>query len=304
MHYARWGRPVELGQKRVLKPGRVLWLRALIWLAFCVFAVAFLFGETSDVITKSIPGGSAPLAFVARCSGPIVALLAYVVLVRLGEARHPVELGFKAAAPQLLVGLLLGAAMFASVMLILTGTGLYELRYVGWTPAWKPAAASIEAGIVEELMVRGLILRLMWRSFGPVVAFLVSAAAFGAGHLGNDNATVFAVVCVALEAGIMLGAFYALTRRLWVSIGVHVAWNFAQGYLFGAVVSGEPLGPSLAVSEAKNGFADWLTGGPFGPEASLPALAVCSAVGATTLLLAWKAGRFSDSLEELKPVQL
>ena len=27
---------------------------------------------------------------------------------------------------------------------------------------------------------------------------------------------------------------YALTGRLWVPIGLHLAWNFAQGYIFGA----------------------------------------------------------------------
>jgi membrane protease YdiL (CAAX protease family) len=38
---------------------------------------------------------------------------------------------------------------------------------------------------------------------------------------------LFAVFCISLEAGVMLGAFYALTDRLWVSIGVHIGWNFA-----------------------------------------------------------------------------
>lgn len=299
MHNMTWFIPMDLGRRRVLQPGRLIWLRAIIWLAISIFAIAFLFGVTSDFIGKSMLLDSAPMAFVARCSAPIVALVGYIVLVRLGEARYPVELGLKPAAPQLLLGVLLGTAMFATVMLILTGSGLYELRYVGWTPAWKPAGAAIEAGILEELMVRGLMLRLIWRSFGPVAAFLVSATAFGAGHLGNDNATIFAVICIALEAGVMLGAFYVLTGRLWVSIGVHTAWNFAQGYLFGAVVSGEVLGPSLAVSQAKRGSAEWLTGGPFGPEASLPALLVCSGVGAVTLLWAWKAGRFEDPAQAM-----
>ena len=92
----------------------------------------------------------------------------------------------------------------------------------------------------------------------------------------------------------MLGAFYALTGRLWVPIGVHMAWNFAQGYLFGAAVSGGDLGPAIARSTARPGMPEWLTGGAFGPEGSLPALVVCTIVGAATLWLAWKAGRFSS----------
>lgn len=287
-----WFRPIDLGQRRILAPGRLLWLRAIVWLAFSIFAVAFLFGVTSDQIGKALPQDGAQLAFIARFSGPVAALAAYILLIRLGEARYPAELALKPAAPELLAGLIIGAAMFGTVMLILAGTGLYELTYRGWATPWQSAGAAIEAGIVEELMVRGLIFRLVWRAFGTVAAFLVSAAAFGVGHLGNENATAFAVICIALEAGVMLGALYALTGRLWLSIGVHIAWNFAQGYLFGAVVSGESLGPSLAVSQAKSGYPEWLTGGPFGPEASLPALIVCSATGVVSLLWAFKIGHF------------
>lgn len=293
MQKITWGIPIELGNKRVLRPGRLLWLRAIGWLVFCVFAIAILFGETSDALSKWVAHESGALALLARCSGPLVALLAYAALVRFGEARRPTELGLKAAAPQLLGGVVIGAIMFAAVMLIMTFSGLYQVRYVGLMPAWHSAGAAIEAGFVEELLVRGLLFRLIWRAFGPILAFLISAAAFGAGHLGNDHASLFAMICIALEAGVMLGAFYALTGRLWMSIGVHAAWNFAQGYLFGAVVSGESLGPSLAVSHANNGVAEWLTGGPFGPEASLAALAVCCAVGGVVLLLAARAGRFN-----------
>jgi membrane protease YdiL (CAAX protease family) len=298
MHILKSFRPIVLGESGVLVPGRLLWLRAIVWLVFSIFALAFLFGVTSDLIGKALPQDGDILAFIARCSGPIAALAAYTVLVRIGEARQPAELALKPAASELLVGLIIGAAMFATVMLILVAGGLYELSYVGWSPAWKSAGAAIEAGIVEELMVRGLMFRLVWRALGPIAAFLVSAAAFGVGHLGNENATAFAVICIALEAGVMFGALYALTGRLWLSIGVHIAWNFAQGYLFGALVSGEPLGPSLALSQARKGYPEWLTGGPFGPEASLAALIVCSGIGAVALLWAWKIGHLKTSFED------
>ena len=289
-----WGPPMALGHARVLRPGRLLWLRALAWLVFSVFAVALAFGLSGEALASLSAGRGDAAAFAARAAGAVLVLLAYGLLVRFGEARHADELALRPVLPQLLGGLALGGAMFALVMLLLAGAGLYEVRQIGLPAAWASAAPAIEAGIVEEVMVRGLIFRLMWRAFGPLAAFLVSAVAFGVGHLGNDNATLFAIVCIALEAGIMLGAFYALTGRLWVSIGVHIGWNFSQGYIFGAVVSGESLGPSAAVSTARGGYPDWLTGGPFGPEASLPSLLVCSTVGAAALWLAWRAGRFES----------
>ena len=61
-----------------------------------------------------------------------------------------------------------------------------------------------------------------------------------------------------------------VTRALWLPIGLHFAWNFFQGPVFGFPVSGtqtstllqlEPVGPEL------------LTGGRFGPEASLVGVA-------------------------------
>lgn len=72
-----------------------------------------------------------------------------------------------------------------------------------------------------------------------------------------------------------------------------MAWNFTQGYLFGAAVSGGGFGDAMARSTARSGLPDWLTGGAFGPEASVPAFATCLALGVATLWLAWRAGRFS-----------
>ena len=133
--------------------------------------------------------------------------------------------------------------------------------------------------------MRALLLRLLWRAFGPVPAFAVAALVFGALHLANPGATALAGVTVAV-AGLMFCALYALTGRLWVPIGLHLAWNFAQGYLFGAAVSGGDLGGSIAVSTARPGAAAWLTGGTFGPEASVFALLLVGSVTVGALSLA------------------
>ena len=132
--------------------------------------------------------------------------------------------------------------------------------------------------------MRALLLRLLWRAVGPVPAFAVSALVFAALHLANPGATVLAVATVAV-AGLMFCALFALTGRLWVPIGLHLAWNFAQGYLFGAAVSGGDLGGSIAVSIARPDAAAWLTGGTFGPEASVFALFLVTAVTVGALAL-------------------
>jgi len=285
--------PVALGERRVLKPGRLRWLRAVAWMVSLVFLIALSFGLAMEGIGALLPKDDPRIGFVINATGALIALAAYVLLVRLGEDRLPEELAPTRAPAHLLVGGAIGTAMFGCVMAIMAAGGFYRIEWHGPAPAWHPGGLALQAGVIEEILVRGVILRLLWRAFGPVAAFAISALIFGAAHLANPNATIFAALCIALEAGVMLGAFYALTGRLWMSIGVHAAWNFAQGYLFGAAVSGIRPGPALARSIAQTGAPVWTSGGPFGPEASLPALVVCTGVGAATLWAAYQRGCFA-----------
>jgi uncharacterized protein len=283
--------PLEMGDRRFLHAGRWRWLRALAWAVALLFLVAFFSLSTAEALAHFLPQiGKAK--FAANLAGALVALAVYAMAVWFAEGRKPSEIALQPLLPELVVGLVIGAAMFAAVMGIMAGFDLYEIRSLGFAPIWTAAGHAVQSGVVEEIMIRAILLRLIWRAFGPWIAFAISAALFGFGHIANPNATVFAAVCIALEAGIMLGAFYALTGRVWVSIGVHAAWNFTQGYLFGAAVSGGDFGPAIASSTARPGHPAWLTGGAFGPEASVPGLVVCTTVGLAVLALAWRAGHF------------
>lgn len=281
----RWVRPLELGERRFLHPGPLLWLRAIGWALALFFLVVLVSMPTTEMLGKALPK-TGVAQFGAHVVGALVALGVYALAVRLAEGRWPSEIAWRPLLPQLGAGLLIGVAMFAAVMGLMAAFNLYDIALLGPAPAWISLGKAVQSGVVEELMIRAVLLRLVWRAFGPGIAFAVSAALFGFGHMPNPNATVFAAVAIALEAGIMLGAFYALTGRVWMSIGVHAAWNFTQGYLFGAAVSGGDFGPAIATSTARPGFPEWLTGGAFGPEASLPALVVCTGVGAVVTWMA------------------
>lgn len=288
----RWGIQPELGDHRVLRPGKWLPARAIGWSLVLVFTIALAFGTGLETLAHALPQQPAP-QFVAQAAGAFIILGAYAALVRLGEARNPSELGLRAAPIGILAGLMIGFVMFSTVMAIMIAFGLYQFDYHGLASVWRGAGLAIESGVFEEVIVRGVVFRLVWRVIGPWMAFVVSAILFGAGHVGNPGATWFTTACIAIEAGVMLGSFYALTGRLWVSIGVHMGWNFTQGYLFGAAVSGSKFGDAIAISTAQTQFPSWLTGGGFGPEASLPSVAVCLGVGALVLRLACMNGRFA-----------
>jgi len=300
MTFERWGVPVALGDGRVLHPGMLRWLRALGWMVLSGFVCALAFALPHSGMSALLPD-TEPAAAAAVSVGAVVALIAYWLLVRFGEAREASEIALKAAPLGLALGLVIGTAMFSSVMGLMAVFGLYDIVWSGRASPWQAITGAIQSGVLEELIIRAVMLRLLWRAFGPWAAFAVSAAFFGAAHLANPNATPFAALCIAIEAGIMLGAFYALTGRLWVSIGVHAAWNFTQGYLFGAAVSGTGFGPAIAHSTARAGVSEILTGGAFGPEASLPGLFVGTLVGVVVMVMAWKAGRFAKPVVEVAP---
>ena len=283
---AGWGSPpVQLGDRRVLRPGRLRWLRTMAWLVLLFFLTAGAFGLPLQWAVDHLPPDDAALQLVGLVGACVVALGSYAFAVRLGEGRTAGELALRAAPAGLAAGALLGLVMMATLMGVLVATGAYDVTVVGPAPVWTGVSLALQAAVTEELWMRALLFRLLWRAFGPVPAFAVAAAVFGALHLANPGGATVTM------AGVMFCAQYALTGRLWVPIGVHSAWNLAQGYLFGAAVSGGDLGDSIAVSTARAGAPTWLTGGEFGPEASVVALALVTAVTVSALVLVCRRAR-------------
>jgi hypothetical protein len=91
-----------------------------------------------------------------------------------------------------------------------------------------------------------------------------------------------------MEAGLLLGGSYMLTRSLWMPIGLHAAWNFTQGFLFDVPVSGFDQN---GLVEAQLSGPELLSGGRFGLEASLIAVVIATAAGLWLIWLAVKRGQ-------------
>ena len=123
----------------------------------------------------------------------------------------------------------------------------------------------IFVGWNEELLSRGYHLQTIASGFNLFWGVIISSAVFGLLHLGNPNATW---VCAAgiFFAGIYLAYGYIRTKQLWLSIGLHIGWNFFEGVGFGFPVSGLDIYPLLRINVT--GPELW-TGGAFGPEAGL-----------------------------------
>ena len=220
----------------------------------------------------------------------LAAMGAYAAFVRWVERRPVTDLGRKGAVSEWAIGVALGVLVISLTVGIIAALGGY--RITGWNPpsVLVPVLAlAITSGVIEEIITRGLIFRLLEEWLGSWTALVLSALFFGFMHILNPNATLMAAAAISIEAGILLGALYMLTRRLWMAIGLHMAWNFTQGGIYGINVSGIEV-PGLLYNTMQG--PPMLTGGAFGAEASLPAILLCTALGLGVLYLAHRRGRF------------
>ena len=123
----------------------------------------------------------------------------------------------------------------------------------------------ILVGWNEELLSRGYHLQTIASGINLFWGVVISSAVFGLLHLGNPNATWVSAAGI-FFAGIYLAFGYIRTKQLWLSIGLHIGWNFFEGVVFGFPVSGLDI---YALSRIKVTGPDLWTGGAFGPEAGL-----------------------------------
>lgn len=233
-----------------------------------VLAVAAALNAAGYLAYKLVGGNFIAIYFTAA----LASFVAYLVAVRWIERRQVTEFSPAAALPALGGGLGGGIALFSVVMAILWVAGVYQPQ--GWSGTSRLALAFVfwlAVAAQEEIIYRALAFRLLSKIAGTWGALLLSAVFFGATHALNPGATAAGLTSVAL-AGVLLGALYVVSGRLWLPIGVHWGWNFAEGSLFGTAVSGSDIGGSLFVGKLSGPAL--LTGGQFGPEASIVAVLI------------------------------
>jgi Predicted metal-dependent membrane protease len=125
--------------------------------------------------------------------------------------------------------------------------------------------AFIFVGWNEELRSRGYHLQTIASGLNLFWGVIISSAVFGLLHLGNPNATWVSAAGI-FFAGVYLAYGYIRTKQLWLSIGLHIGWNFFEGVVFGFPVSGLDI---YALTRIKVHGPELWTGGAFGPEAGL-----------------------------------
>ena len=232
-------------------------------------------------------GGVAPAIYyiaylIARV---LVAYFVYRAYVHFVEKRAATELSGPGAPSELGVGMLVGFVLVSAIVVVLWLLGDYQITGLGvWTAVPVLLANDGAGAFVEEVLLRGLVFRISEKKLGTWIALAISVVLFALLHLASGNATATSVIVDGLEGGVLLSVAYVLTRGLWLAIGIHFAWDFAQDYVFGVtkgvqgMVGGRLEGPAL------------LSGGNAGIEGSILALVFCLMVGAYLLARAARKG--------------
>lgn len=228
-----------------------------------VAAVAAIGGQAATAVK-----GNTILTLVVGAATAVLSLLAYVGIVQLTERRPVTEAARAGAAGAVGRGLLIGLVWCGVVIANIAFLGHYRVDGFG-SASGALALAGFMAGaaVTEELMFRGVLLRVIEERLGSWIALALTSLLFGSAHLLNAHATLWGAFSIAVEAGGTLGAAYIATRKLWLPIGLHFGWNFALSGIFSAVVSG--TNQSHGLLNAVLSGPTWATGGDFGPEGSV-----------------------------------
>jgi hypothetical protein len=204
----------------------------------------------------------------------LLGLFIYAIWTNMTEHRPISELSLNRMFKDLGNGLLIGVAYFGVVVGVMALMDGYSITgaHFNWFPQLSSFLFFFLVAVFEEILFRGVLFRLIDDRWNTGAALIVSSLAFGAMHLFNTGATLWSAVAIAIEAGLVLGAAYKCSGTLWLPIGIHWAWNYVQGNVLGFAVSGSPVEDKIFSSIISG--PDWLTGGIFGAEASVPAVGV------------------------------
>ena len=247
----------------------------------------------------SVSTMSQPALLIAEAIQAVAAIIAFLIMTLAAERRSLISTGFtpSRAARDLSIGFLFGGCLMAVVILASMLLGVYRPLGAGNIGAgvgiWL--LTFLFTAVFEETAFRAYVLRVSAERWGATIGLVVSSVIFGLVHLGNPAPGLTPVqhvvgpTFIALEAGLLMGALYIWTRRIWMSIGLHWAWNFFEGPVFGTGVSGIPA-PSMIKAHVHGPFI--LTGGSFGPEAGLPCLIICTVVALLVIRRARRDGRW------------
>lgn len=243
-----------------------------------------IFGPILTSISKSsffAQNQNLIIQFVQLLAFGLISSIVFIWVLAI-EGREIETLGFykESWLAKYASGLLIGLLMMSTVVFILYIFGFITIETKSLQPVGIAALLNISIiligwliqGATEEIVTRGWLMNVLGARYNITVGLILSSVFFALIHSENPGINYVAMLNIVL-VGILLGLIVINTGSLWVACGIHSAWNFAQGNIFGFQVSGNDVGVGSIVDLNLVGN-EFITGGQFGPEAGI----VCSFV--------------------------
>ncbi len=277
---------------------RAGWRIAAFLAIFYTIALPLLFGlrallnfpKSSPLVIVIIAVAATPAVYIAR---------------RWIDKKSLTSLGLQPSmrsAADVVFGFLLSGIMAGAVFGAMLGLGYIEnvqAATISWSIAGVLAGSLFIMALVgfwEELVFRGYIFQNMAEGMEMKTAVLLSCAMYGLVHSANPNASLLSTAIIVLFGYLRIYG-YVSTGQLWLSIGMHTGWNFFQATIFGFAASGHSEARTLLTHDSS--AAGWLSGGDFGPEASV--LTIPVVLIALAVMRMWSRMRFSRERAVMQP---
>ncbi len=259
-------------------------IKMIIGIGVIVLLVAFIEWLRSSILDKTNLHDDAK-AFIVAVAEAFIATSGYIFVFRLYDKRRIHELGAALFLNNALAGFLTGVVLQSLFILIICLTGTFLVVNVNPVSVLiSPFAFALTAGFVAEIIMIGVVFRLLEQQIGTVLSLFTFIILFAVLHINVKGATVVSVGATAMQAGFLLPAAYVFSRNLWLPVFLHLGWDFSEPGIFGCINPSSLLTQGLL--KTKIAGNPLLTGGDTGPQDSLSSLLLCLVAGIIFLWLA------------------
>lgn len=259
-------------------------IKMMLSIAVIVALVALVESLRSFVLDKTNLSDDTK-AITTAITEAVIVVAGYIILFSIYDKRQIHELSRADFIKNAITGFMTGVLLQTLSILVIYIEGTYSVTQINPVSALiSPLAFALTAGFVAEIIIIGIVFRLLEKQTGTVIALFIFVLLFAVLHVKTKGATFVSVSATSVQAGFMLPAAYVFSRSLWFPIFVHFGWDFAEPGIFGGINPSSSLTHGLFTSKIAGDSL--FTGGETGPQDSLTSLLLCLFAGFIFIVLA------------------
>lgn len=249
---------------------------------FLLFLAGDLFSALFFDLTLGRSGLTANIMFMARALGYLaLAFLLFFLYTKYALHRRlsDFRVAFSLSTSAVLCSLVL-PVLVTGVFALIGETSINpEMSKAGaWGAVFASACLALRAGILEEMLFRGFIMKLVEDRWDKITAILAPSFVFSLVHIPSMETITLGGVALLIVSGTLVGIMLSLltykNATIIGSVFVHVVWNFTMVTDVLRVVPAGDTSPFETIFLIRlPSDSILLTGGGFGAEASIVSIA-------------------------------